>query len=72
MIGTILAMLLVEILLIGGVLSAVALCLVMNRTIQRNRRYEEPVSDAPLAPVVHLTNRRANHSLPASRQVFAR
>ena len=51
MIGTILAMLLVEILLIGGVLSVVALCLVMNRTIQRNRRYDELDSAAPLAPV---------------------
>ena len=72
MIGTILAMLLVEILLIGGVLSVVALCLVMNRTIQRNRRYDEPDSAAPLAPVVHLASRRASNPVPASRRVLAR
>lgn len=72
MIGEILIMLLVEILLVGGVLLVVALCLVMNRTIQRNRRYDEPDSAAPLAPVVHLASRRGSHPVPASRQVLAR
>ena len=72
MISEILIMLLVEILLVGGVLSVVVLCLVMNRTIQRNRRYSEPSPDAPLAPVIHLVYRRASNPVPASRRSWAR
>lgn len=72
MISEILIMLLVEILLVGGVLSVVALGMVLNRTHQRNRRYSEPSSDAPLAPVVHLVYRRASNPAPASRRSWAR
>lgn len=72
MISEILIMLLVEILLVGGVLSVVALGIVLNRTIQRNRRYGEPDSDKPLAPVVYLVARRASTPAPASRRSWAR
>ena len=72
MTGTILIMLLVEALLVGGVLSVIAFGIVLNRTIQRNRRYGEPSPNAPLAPVIHLVYRRASNPAPASRRSWAR
>ena len=72
MISEILIMLFVEILLVGGLLSVVALGIVLNRTYQRNRRYGELDADALLAPVVHLVSRRVNNPASVSRWSWVR
>jgi hypothetical protein len=72
MISEILVLLCVEILLVGGMLSVVVLGLVLNRTLQRNRRYGIPDSAAPLAPVVDLASRHTSDPALASRRSWVR